>query len=745
MLKYPAPWQVLCGGLERREQVHVNAEAKTLTDELGSSQPDGQNDYEDTSEVITNQNNNEDTLIQYTLTVTEQQVDSEASDSTMDRVTRRQIFSLSSSGNKPTLNEESEVKISTTHEHDQSADDTNKNMQDRDRKLRLLKEDQRFGVRAYLPETSPTKLFAGDEDDDGQPRSREFTPENAKEFERERREIIKKQVQRKSMNIEQISTQQDADTTSSTIDHNGLDNEPDKMNVDRVQINFEAARKQFLQLEKNQNALPISPQRKSRTTRHNYRSINENYMSPEMNEMEDNQEVPLKVKAQQNESSRALEVNGRERSSSLLRKQFFSELPADERDSVREDKLRDVREMVHSPEIPLESENIPNPSHETPIEREIRLALEREESLRKERGIPSVIETKEMVEIVKNQGFLQPSDAQTYKKSKDRSRSAIFLQREIEKEAKREADLKSEGKVAGLYDKGSAQELDERRKLFEQLDDVPVQPQTIKKISRANTVDLDTNYGISLVDGKQTSESTNWTVLDAPLNGRDTSKPMQLNFNRSRRQSADDILDFNQPTYSLEKEAPSAKIVLANFHIQPWKMKLQVKAEEDTEQSPKWTEKARDDTIPVAIYNTRLRPLSRNVIEKEIQETLERDRELQEQRRKSDASSFGTSMDYQSATEGKSDESNRWSAVPRGSKSSDSESPVLVFKPTIVPKFFATESSKSIRNGDDYRWLLCAVICGCSVFDGVFGGANPDVFAGFSAFAGFCVCWHKAK
>ncbi|XP_032902663.1 A-kinase anchor protein 2-like isoform X2 [Amblyraja radiata] len=118
------------------------------------------------------------------------------------------------------------------------------------------------------------------------------------------------------------------------------------------------------------------------------------------------------------------------------------------------------------------------PILETPIEKEIRLALEREEILRKERGISKAVSSDEMVEIKTKPLLSQLSPGSPFLKHKDKNRMVFFVQREIEMDTKREEKLKEEGKVKGLYDKGVPQEVEERKKVFEQqTDDVPVAPQ----------------------------------------------------------------------------------------------------------------------------------------------------------------------------------------------------------------------------------------------------------------------------
>ncbi|KAM8960459.1 mitotic interactor and substrate of PLK1 [Pelodytes ibericus] len=683
-----------------------------------------------TSEFIFNQKDDKFSLDQERLSTAEEQVTKTVPLSAMDRVTRSLIFSLSSARSTDTLCEEPELETNLALEDSQTAEGKNKSRDvwvpspDRERKLTLLKEENRFGIRAYLPDISPTKLFSEGEDDEGQPLSREFTSEKVMELEKQRRDIIKKQGQRKSLDTEELWTYQDTmDTSVSDIDRIGLDNHSIQEDVDSEQINFEAARKQFVLLEKKNSSILLSPRLQSKPSLLTSQSFYENDLNSQKQKVGSSIGVEAEMRTQQMELPDV--QAGRERSSSQLRKQFFWEMSMDDRDSATDDQSSEVNEVVHLQEIPQQPNKITNLIGETPIEREIRLALEREESLRKERGIQGNRETKEMVEILKNPVLSQSSDTQAQKKSKERSRSSFFLQREIEKEAQREADLKSEGKVAGLYDKGNAQELDERRKLFEQQDEIPVQPQkgATNKFSRAATVDLGTSDNVAQVDPAQTFEKISWTVLGAPepYTPRTNFKPAPLNNSQYRRQSADNILDYRPAPES--STAERQVLHKENFQIQPWKFRLTMREDEEVMQIQKLTEKSQEnrDTNPVEIYKTtRLRPSASNVIEQEIQQTLERDRELQEQRRKSEVPHVTTYTDGRTMspvngynlhekTSLNSGGSSRWSsALQRGSSCNlvptHSASPIQMFRPKRYPKFVISESDSDRfkRPGEEY-------------------------------------------
>ncbi|KPP64116.1 hypothetical protein Z043_117576, partial [Scleropages formosus] len=104
--------------------------------------------------------------------------------------------------------------------------------------------------------------------------------------------------------------------------------------------------------------------------------------------------------------------------------------------------------------------------HSTSEEREIRRAAEREQSLRRSRGLAK---TQEFVEIPLRKPILsQHLPTRSGKnQGKDQQFAGKKMQHEIEAEAHREQVLVRLGKVPGIYDKGSMRQLRERRQLFE--------------------------------------------------------------------------------------------------------------------------------------------------------------------------------------------------------------------------------------------------------------------------------------
>ncbi|KAI3352463.1 hypothetical protein L3Q82_005417 [Scortum barcoo] len=122
-----------------------------------------------------------------------------------------------------------------------------------------------------------------------------------------------------------------------------------------------------------------------------------------------------------------------------------------------------------SPCSTLEGKTSSSLQYETPIEREIRRAIEREQSLRRSRGLPNPSTSPEYVEIPLRKTVLcQPLSPKSEScQGKDRQFAGKKMQHEIHEESKREQDLVKLGKVPGFYDKGTVRQLKERKKLFE--------------------------------------------------------------------------------------------------------------------------------------------------------------------------------------------------------------------------------------------------------------------------------------
>ncbi|KAJ8415971.1 hypothetical protein AAFF_G00379930 [Aldrovandia affinis] len=133
--------------------------------------------------------------------------------------------------------------------------------------------------------------------------------------------------------------------------------------------------------------------------------------------------------------------------------------------------------------------NPPPPPNETPIEREIRHAVEREHSLRRSRGLARA---QEFVEIPLRKPILSQTLSSKSGKGDgtDRQFAGKKMQREISLEAQREEVLVQMGKVPGFYDKGTVRQLRERKELFEAFQEKRETSGTPSKRASTSTSDL---------------------------------------------------------------------------------------------------------------------------------------------------------------------------------------------------------------------------------------------------------------
>ncbi|KAE8620127.1 hypothetical protein XENTR_v10010108, partial [Xenopus tropicalis] len=121
------------------------------------------------------------------------------------------------------------------------------------------------------------------------------------------------------------------------------------------------------------------------------------------------------------------------------------------------------------------------PIFETPIEREIRLAMEREQMLRQERGISAPVGQPELVEVRRKVIVGE----QLAGVGKERQLAGAQMLRDIQQESRREQDLVELGKVMGTYDRGQQQEVYEKKMLFESMVTVPSESPIKKRQSES--------------------------------------------------------------------------------------------------------------------------------------------------------------------------------------------------------------------------------------------------------------------
>ncbi|XP_033479350.2 uncharacterized protein LOC117254968 isoform X2 [Epinephelus lanceolatus] len=145
---------------------------------------------------------------------------------------------------------------------------------------------------------------------------------------------------------------------------------------------------------------------------------------------------------------------------------------------------------------------------ETPIEREIRRAIEREHSLRRSRGLPNPPTSPEYVEIPLRKTVLcQSITAKSERcQGKDRQFAGKKMQHDIHAEVQREQDLVKLGKVPGVYDKGTVRQLKERKQLFEAFQ--KPNDSTLTVPARSKTTSWSSASDISTLEDNSSQAST---------------------------------------------------------------------------------------------------------------------------------------------------------------------------------------------------------------------------------------------
>ncbi|NXE29000.1 MISP protein, partial [Ardeotis kori] len=454
-----------------------------------------------------------------------------------------------------------------------------------------------------------------------------ISPEKARELEDERREIIRSQVMRKSStmaekwsSLDELSSinagtgsqGEGRSTTSFSVrfdkPSSGRAATPiDPENIDTEQINFSAARQQFLMLEKTNPGSFFSPGQQA--------------ASPKP-------EPVTKVSRQEWHSPETATKAARGYGNASASGQS------------RTDKtVYQVYGVSYKTPAKEEEAKI---STETPIEREIRMAMEREENLWKERGIQRLTSSSELVEIQTKPLLSMHSSPGPGRKGKDKGRASLYVQREIEQETKREEDLKKQGRLLGTYDRGTQQELDERRRVFEQEEAPPQKPTPTRKAderrSWVNEFVVEQPPSHSPHPVEDTRGGRSLPSYAASVAHFQASRPRFAASEKnlvSQRVSAstnkwgsEDSQGGRLPS-STPSPAGAAVLPRKYFSFSFWKPKFSFVDEMGT-QKPLRREDSREEQYKVRTWKAQTSAL----IEEEIRSDLQREEELQEQRRR---------------------------------------------------------------------------------------------------------------
>ncbi|KAM9621519.1 mitotic interactor and substrate of PLK1 isoform 1-T3 [Morphnus guianensis] len=576
---------------------------------------------------------------------------------------------------------------------------------DRESTLEVVRSGSLYDLRAYKGERKPSKLYDEDEQEQYRVPPPNVSPEKARELEDERREVIRGQVVRKSSTVaERWSSMDELSSINTGTGSQGEGRHTgnfttsfaicfdkpslrraatpvDPENIDTEQINFSAARQQFLLLEQTNPGSFFSPGQQAMSPKPESMTkvSTQEWHSPEMatkaargygNASASSQSRTDKTVYQVYNVSCKTPVKEEvhaPRRADTERSYPTGKMSSLTKESSREDLDSGLGEMYNEANAGYASdgsasnETFNGPvdlrassngldketkiSNETPIEREIRMAMEREENLWKERGIQRLTSSSELVEIQTKPLLSMHASPGPGRKGKDKGRASLYVQREIEQETKREEDLKKQGRLLGMYDRGTQQELDERRRVFEQEEAPPQKPTPTKKADEWRTsinefaVEQPTSHGPCPAEA--TRGGRRLPSYAASITHFQASQPRFAASEKSQDQplvsqhvsasaskwGSEDSWGGRLPGSTL---SPAGTAVLPReyFSFSFWKPKVSFVDDMGT-QNPLRRDDGREEQYKLRTW----KPQTSALIEKEIRSDLQREEELQEQRR----------------------------------------------------------------------------------------------------------------
>lgn len=361
----------------------------------------------------------------------------------------------------------------------------------RQTQLATLKEEQGFRLQTYSSSRRPQSLFS---DSNGDCQYKVGLNNSSKVVQEEeekklRKEIIRSQAPKKKPTFKaQMTALENLDLSRSanklieglSLSYGPVSARPELTSaesaaVDKKNIDFSAARKQFLMIEQEQLPAPINPLKSTKTHLNMLREPHSD-VSPQLEVLE---ETHHSVYAQDKHKAvfKPLEEDqpGPEREGAMCpieescRKQrsVFDHLDSDLEVPVEADGSY-TNEDGRFSDITGENKNSKSASsQETPIEREIRLAQEREEKLRRSRGLKYSNSKAEMVEIKTKHLQLQLNPVRT----KEKNRVSFIIQNEIQCEIQKMDKLQQKGGIPELCSLDPPQELRGTKKDFNETDE----------------------------------------------------------------------------------------------------------------------------------------------------------------------------------------------------------------------------------------------------------------------------------
>ncbi|XP_051957692.1 mitotic interactor and substrate of PLK1 isoform X2 [Xyrauchen texanus] len=371
-------------------------------------------------------------------------------------------------------------------------------------KLNTLKEKNSFKLQTYAEESRPGRLFQEANGDSPYIVEDPITVHKDVEENTDRMEIIRSQAPRKNPALKKqwsaLENLHLSNTPQRLLDGFSLCYNPTSSNaqqasaepgaIDNEQIDFNAARKQFLMMEQSkqnpflQSAQPIpySPKPRGRTLS----SMASIFTSKQISKEESPKENQVRLRQEAEKPTVIINAYPEDGVQSGAIEVASSGL-GDRNGGYASDGSISNDPIISD----MGSLSVPN-AGETPIEREIRIAQEREENLRRLRGIlhkdhSEIVEIKTKPILFKSSPQLKPP------KTKESNKVSFLIQRELDLEKRQQSQ-----KVSSLHNQEHQGEAQDELITSESQPEVPIT--SLRTIPRESPTNDLQQRDVSVVD-----------------------------------------------------------------------------------------------------------------------------------------------------------------------------------------------------------------------------------------------------